>query len=66
MINIIRCEVTQSGHTAPNTKNSIYARYVWNKNIEGYDTWIFEDGSRLMGEPSFESMSEKSGCPLPE
>jgi len=35
-------------------------------NIEGYDTWIFEDGSRLMGEPSFESMSEKSGCPLPE
>ena len=33
--------------------------------IDKYDTWEFSDGSRLISEPSFEELSEKSGCPLP-
>ena len=30
--------------------------------IEGYDTWIFEDGSRLFSEPTFEELAQKTGC----
>ena len=36
------------------------------KEIKGYDTWEFKDGSRIeTGEPSFEELSIKTGCPLP-
>jgi hypothetical protein len=35
------------------------------KEIEAYDTWEFKDGSRVVGEPSFETLSEKTGCSLP-
>ncbi|PIR68236.1 hypothetical protein COU49_02060 [Candidatus Nomurabacteria bacterium CG10_big_fil_rev_8_21_14_0_10_35_16] len=34
-------------------------------NIEGYPTWEFPDGSRLSGELSFETLSEKTSCALP-
>lgn len=36
------------------------------KDIKGYPTWIFPDGSTTTGEQSFAILSEKSGCPLPE
>lgn len=36
------------------------------KEILNYDTWEFADGSRYISEPSFETLSERSGCPLPE
>ncbi|MEK7541854.1 MAG: thioredoxin domain-containing protein [Patescibacteria group bacterium] len=35
------------------------------KNIEGYPTWEFTDGSRESGEVSLGRLSEKTGCPLP-
>jgi hypothetical protein len=35
------------------------------KGIEAYDTWEFSDGSRVVGEPSFEELSEGSGCAVP-
>jgi thiol-disulfide isomerase/thioredoxin len=35
------------------------------KEIEEYDTWEFSDGSRVIGEPSFEKLSEMTGCPIP-
>jgi len=35
------------------------------KNIEGYPTWEFADGSRLNGEVSFEALAEKTGCVIP-
>ncbi|MEK9154946.1 MAG: thioredoxin domain-containing protein [Patescibacteria group bacterium] len=35
------------------------------KNIEGYPTWIFSNGERLSGEISLETLSEKTGCELP-
>ncbi len=36
------------------------------KNISGYPTWEFKDGSRLEGEVSFADLASKSGCPLPQ
>ncbi len=36
-----------------------------NAKIEGYPTWEFSDGSRLSGEQSFETLSEKTSCSLP-
>ena len=35
------------------------------KNIEGYPTWEFADGSRLTGELSLEQLSQKTECQLP-
>jgi hypothetical protein len=32
------------------------------KGIENYDTWEFPDGSRVIGEPTFQELSEKTGC----
>lgn len=36
------------------------------KKIEGYPTWIFQDGSRLSGEVKMETLAEKTQCVLPE
>jgi hypothetical protein len=35
------------------------------KNIEGYPTWEFADKSRILGEVSLKTLSEKTNCPLP-
>jgi thiol-disulfide isomerase/thioredoxin len=35
------------------------------KKIEGYPTWEFADGSRKTGKVPLETLSEKTGCPLP-
>lgn len=35
------------------------------KNISGYPTWEFADGSREGGKLSLEQLSEKTSCPLP-
>lgn len=35
------------------------------KEIEGYPTWEFADGSRESGEVSLEKLAEKSSCALP-
>lgn len=35
------------------------------KGIEGYPTWEFADGTRLVGEISLGQLSEKTGCSLP-
>jgi thiol-disulfide isomerase/thioredoxin len=34
------------------------------KNIEGYPTWEFADGSRLGGEQTLQSLARQAGCPL--
>lgn len=36
------------------------------KNIEGYPTWEFADGSRLYGELSLEELADKTSCILPQ
>ena len=41
------------------------AEFCIEKKIEGYPTWEFQDGSRLEGELSFKTLSEKTGCSLP-
>ena len=35
------------------------------KGIENYATFEFTDGSRLVGEPTFDELSGKTGCPVP-
>lgn len=35
------------------------------KGISSYPTWIFADGTTLMGEQTLKALSEKTGCPLP-
>ncbi len=35
------------------------------KNISGYPTWEFADGSRLNGELTLEQLAEKTACILP-
>ncbi|MEK6916638.1 MAG: hypothetical protein AABW92_02740 [Nanoarchaeota archaeon] len=35
------------------------------KGIEKYATFEFSDGSRLIGEPTFKELSEKTGCSMP-
>jgi len=35
------------------------------KNIQGYPTWEFADGSRESGEVTLEKLAEKSQCTLP-
>lgn len=32
------------------------------RDIEGYDTWIFGDGTRTTGEPALELLDERSNC----
>jgi len=36
------------------------------KKIESYPTWEFSDGSRLTGEISFQQLSDKTACVLPQ
>lgn len=35
------------------------------KQVQGYPTWIFTDGSRFEGEQGLERLSAISGCSLP-
>ncbi len=34
-------------------------------NVTEYPTWQFPDGSRLIGMQTLQTLSEKTGCPLP-
>lgn len=36
------------------------------KEIQGYPTWIFADGSRMSGEIPLAKLAEKTGCMLPQ
>lgn len=36
------------------------------KNIQGYPTWEFADGSRQTGELTLQQLSEATGCALPQ
>lgn len=35
------------------------------KGIQSYPVWEFEDGSRLDGEQTLQSLADKTGCSLP-
>ena len=34
-------------------------------SIQNYPTWVFKDGSRLIGEIPLDQLAGKTGCPLP-
>jgi hypothetical protein len=35
------------------------------QGVKGYPTWVFKDGTRLEGETTLGTLSQRSGCPLP-
>jgi hypothetical protein len=51
-INDIECAIGQSGQT----------RECKDAGIESYPTWVFPDGTRVLGEQSPESLADKVGC----
>ncbi len=34
------------------------------KEVKGYPTWIFGDGSRLSGEQTLQALADKTNCPI--
>ena len=50
--------------STPNGQSQLIA--CKDKNIEGYPTWEFNDGSRLTGKLSLAQLAEKTNCPLPQ
>jgi hypothetical protein len=42
-----------------------YTRSCEEQNITLYPTWVFADGSRLVGGQTLDTLSERTGCPLP-
>lgn len=34
------------------------------KEVSGYPTWIFPDGSKLTGEQTMQTLADKTNCPL--
>jgi len=48
--------------STPDGKNQL--QICIDKEIKGYPTWEFPDGSRLEGEVPLSQLSEKSGCVL--
>lgn len=34
------------------------------KDVKGYPTWVFPDGSRLQGEQTLQALADKTNCPL--
>ena len=36
------------------------------KEIKSYPTWVFADGTRVVGEMKLETLSQKTGCTLPD
>ena len=41
------------------------AKLCLDKGVEGYPTWITQDGTKLVGEQSLQSLSSATSCPLP-
>ncbi|HLC65549.1 MAG TPA: hypothetical protein VJI46_05505 [Candidatus Nanoarchaeia archaeon] len=54
-VNYVECSLPNRGGQTGICKDA---------KIEGYPTWEFADGSRLSGELSFETLSQKSGCQI--
>lgn len=55
-INYIECHPQ-----VPNAKPQVCI----DKKLEGFPTWEMQDGEFLVGEQTMETLSQKSGCPLP-
>ena len=56
-VNYIECATPGT-----NIQNPICAK----AKIKGYPTWEFADGSRIPGKLDFDTLSQKTNCPLPD
>ncbi len=50
--------------SAPDTKSQL--QICKDKGISTYPTWDFSDGERITGVINLESLSQKTGCELPQ
>lgn len=50
--------------STPDGKNQ--TQICKDKNINGYPTWVFPDGSILTGERTLQELADKTSCPLPQ
>ena len=58
-----RCKPDENGDILSACKgNPGQPELCLERGIEGYDTWIFKDGTRAIGEPALELLDEKSDC----
>jgi thiol-disulfide isomerase/thioredoxin len=48
--------------STPDGKNQL--SICTDKDIKGYPTWVFADGTRASGEQTMQVLAEKTGCPL--
>ncbi len=55
-VNYIECALPGGGQ----------AEECGNADITAYPTWRFSDGSKRLGELSFEELSRKTGCEMPK
>lgn len=55
LLNYVECSTPDGNRQTPACQE---------KNITGYPTWEFADGSRENGEVSLQKLSEKTGCSL--
>ena len=56
-VTYVECSLPQNAGQTPQCREA---------GITGYPTWVFDDGSRVEGEASFETLASKTGCTLPE
>ncbi|MCX6804053.1 MAG: Ig domain-containing protein [Candidatus Diapherotrites archaeon] len=56
-VNYIECSVSNN----PNLQNVLCS----SAGITGYPTWVFSDGQRIQGEVSFDQLSQKTNCLVP-
>jgi hypothetical protein len=47
------------------TENNTQTPVCAEAKIEGYPTWSFPNGELVMGEQSFQTLAEKTGCTAP-
>lgn len=57
-------EFGDSFQYVPYVECTVETKTCTDKQIQGYPTWIFSDGTRIEGEASLQKISEKSGCSL--
>ncbi len=61
----VECDPKCSGEL-PKACDGVYGspELCISNEIEGYPTWVFKNGERIVGTASLEEISEKSGCSL--
>jgi hypothetical protein len=61
-VNYVECAVIENSQCIPDGKQT---KQCQDANIEGYPTWVFNNGTRLGGFVSLNDLSKMTNCTLP-